>query len=190
VFQLSSVFRFAYKSRNKCRWGGEAVKHSVLALLALSAFATTTVAHSSPELVGLAETFQAGTNVVRKHERLLYFVTGAGQAVRYPVGVGRIANQWTGTTYITAKYSDPSWIPPANMRREKPRLPPFVPGGSPQNPMGVATMTLSGGELAIHGTNQPNSIGRFLPHGCIRMFNEDIADLYRRVGIGTPVIVE
>ena len=76
------------------------------------------------------------------------------------------------------------------MRRDKPRLQPFIPGGSPQNPMGVAAMTLSGGELAIHGTNAPNSIGRFAPDGCIRMFNEDIADLYRRVGIGTPVIVE
>ena len=166
------------------------MKHSVLALLALSAFATTTVAHSAHELVGLAETFQAGTIVVRKHERLLYFVTGAGQAVRYPVGVGRIANQWTGTTYITAKYMDPSWIPPANMRREKPRLPPFVPGGSPQNPMGVAAMTLSGGELAIHGTNAPNSIGRFAPDGCIRMFNEDITDLFGRVSVGTRVVVQ
>ena len=64
------------------------MKHSVLALLALSAFATTTVAHSAPELVGLAETFQAGTIVVRKHERLLYFVTGAGQAVDTPLGSG------------------------------------------------------------------------------------------------------
>jgi len=56
--------------------------------------------------------------------------------------------------------------------------------------MGVAAMTLSGGELAIHGTNEPNSVGHFVPSGCIRMFNEDIDDLYRRVGIGTTVIVE
>jgi lipoprotein-anchoring transpeptidase ErfK/SrfK len=91
------------------------VKRSVLTLLALCAFATTT-AHSAPELVGLAETFRAGTIVVRKHERLLYYVTGVGQAVRYPIGVGRIATQWTGATSITAKYTDPSWIPPPNMR--------------------------------------------------------------------------
>ena len=87
------------------------MKHSVVTLLALSTFATTTVAHSAPELVGLAETFRAGTIVVRKHERQLYYATRAGEAVRYPVGIGRIANQWTGTTYITAKYTDPSWIP-------------------------------------------------------------------------------
>jgi lipoprotein-anchoring transpeptidase ErfK/SrfK len=166
------------------------VKHSVVTLFALSTLATTTVAHSAPELVGLVQTFRAGTIVLRKHERQLYYVTGAGQAVRYPVGVGRIANQWAGATYITAKYTDPSWIPPASMRRDKPRLPPFIPGGSPQNPMGVAAMTLSGGELAIHGTNEPNSVRHFVPYGCIRMLNEDIEDLYRRVGIGTPVIVE
>jgi lipoprotein-anchoring transpeptidase ErfK/SrfK len=162
------------------------VKHSVVTLLALSTLATTTVAHSAPELVGFVQTFRAGTIVLRKHERQLYYVTGAGQAVRYPVGVGRIANQWAGATYITAKYTDPSWIPPASMRRDKP----FIPGGSPENPMGVAAMTLSGGELAIHGTNEPNSIGHFVSYGCIRMFNEDVEDFYRRVGIGTPVIVE
>ena len=146
------------------------MKRSVFMLLALSAFATTT-AHSAPELVGLAETFRAGTIVVRKHERLLYYVTGAGDL-------------------HNSEVYGPIVIPPANMRRDNPRLPPFIPGGSPQNPTGVATMTLSGGELAIHGTNEPNSIGRFVPYGCIRMFNEYIADLYRRVEIGTPVIVE
>ena len=165
------------------------MKNSVATLLALSVFATTT-GHSAPVLVGLSGTFRAGTVVVRKNERLLYYVTGTGQAVRYPVGVGRVANRWMGATYITAKYTDPSWIPPASMRREKPRLPQFVPGGSSQNPMGVAAMTLSGGELAIHGTNEPNSVGHFVPYGSIRMLNEDVADLYRRVRIGTPVMVE
>ena len=105
------------------------MKRSVLTLLALCAFATTT-AQSAPELVGLAETFRAGTIVVRKHEKQYYYVTGVGQAVRYPIGVGRIATQWTGATSITAKYTDPSWIPPPNMRHDRPRPPPFIPGGS------------------------------------------------------------
>ena len=74
------------------------MKRSVLALLTLSALATTTVAHTTPELVGVAEAFRAGTIVVRKHERLLYYVTGVGQAVRYPIGIGRIATQWNGAT--------------------------------------------------------------------------------------------
>ena len=67
-----------------------------------------------------------------------------------------------------SKYTDPSWIPPPNMRHDRPRLPPFIPGGSPENPMGVAAMTLSGGELSIHGTNEPNSVGHFVPYGSIR----------------------
>ncbi|MEX2034248.1 MAG: L,D-transpeptidase, partial [Xanthobacteraceae bacterium] len=62
-------------------------------------------------------------------------------------------------------------------------------GGSPRNPMGVAAMTLSGGDYAIHGTNNPRSIGGFVSYGCIRMYNRDIMDLYARVSVGTPVIV-
>jgi lipoprotein-anchoring transpeptidase ErfK/SrfK len=76
------------------------------------------------------------------------------------------------------------------MRRDKPNLPSLIPGGSPHNPMGVAAMTLSGGEYAIHGTNQRSSIGHLVSYGCIRMFNEDIQDLYQRVSIGTQVVVQ
>ena len=65
----------------------------------------------------------------------------------------------------------------------------MIPGGSPSNPMGVAAMTLAGGEYAIHGTNRPNSVGRFVSYGCVRMYNEDISDLYQRVSVGTPVVV-
>ena len=73
--------------------------------------------------------------------------------------------------------------------RENPKLPPLIPGGSPHNPMGVAAMTLQGLDYAIHGTNQPSLIGHFVSHGCIRMFNEDVTDLFGRVGVGTPVVV-
>ncbi len=55
--------------------------------------------------------------------------------------------------------------------------------------MGAAAMTLAGGFFAIHGTNAPESIGGFVSHGCIRMFNEDVTDLFDRVGIGTTVVV-
>jgi lipoprotein-anchoring transpeptidase ErfK/SrfK len=64
-----------------------------------------------------------------------------------------------------------------------------IPGGSPRNPMGVAAMTLSGGEYAIHGTNMPDSVGGFVSYGCIRMLNADISDLYQRVSVGTTVVV-
>jgi lipoprotein-anchoring transpeptidase ErfK/SrfK len=56
--------------------------------------------------------------------------------------------------------------------------------------MGVAALTLRNGEYAIHGTNNPKSIGGFVSHGCIRMYNKDITKLYAMVGVGTPVIVE
>ena len=64
-----------------------------------------------------------------------------------------------------------------------------IPGGSPHNPMGVAALTLAGGQYAIHGTNVPSSVGGYVSAGCIRMYNQDITDLYQRVPVGTPVIV-
>jgi lipoprotein-anchoring transpeptidase ErfK/SrfK len=76
------------------------------------------------------------------------------------------------------------------VKRDKPSLPDMIPGGSPNNPMGVAALTLSGGgEYAIHGTNQPASIGGFVSYGCIRMHNADVTDLYGRVDVGTTVVV-
>ena len=170
------------------------MKQRLLLLLFLTAVATATAtlrtAYANGEAVLTKESFKPGTIVVRTKERALYYVTGAGRAIRYPVGVGRSGKQWAGSAYITGKYTDPSWVPPSEVRRDKPNLPPIIPGGSPHNPMGVAAMTLSGGEYAIHGTNQPSSIGRFVSYGCIRMFNEDIQDLYQRVSVGTQVIVQ
>jgi lipoprotein-anchoring transpeptidase ErfK/SrfK len=126
---------------------------------------------------------------VNTHERRLYYVLGNGQAIRYPVGVGRAGQQWAGASYVDGKYEHPAWSPPAVIRRDKPSLPRVIPGGSPHNPMGVAALTLAGGEYAIHGTNAPGSIGGFVSYGCIRMYNQDIVDLYDRVSVGTRVIV-
>jgi lipoprotein-anchoring transpeptidase ErfK/SrfK len=131
----------------------------------------------------------AGTVVVRTHERRLYFVNGDGTAIRYPVGVGKASKQWTGNTRIDGKYVRPAWSPPREVKRDKPSLPDVIPGGSPRNPMGAAALTLAGGEYAIHGTNVPHSIGGFVSYGCIRMFNQDVVDLYSRVSVGTTVMV-
>jgi lipoprotein-anchoring transpeptidase ErfK/SrfK len=136
-----------------------------------------------------ASGYEPGTIVIRTHERRLYYYLDGGKALRYRVGVGKAGMQWSGTSYINGKYLSPAWKPPADIRREKPGLPGVVPGGSASNPMGVAAMTLAGGEYAIHGTNRPSSIGGFVSHGCIRMYNEDITDLYGRVGYHTPVVV-
>jgi lipoprotein-anchoring transpeptidase ErfK/SrfK len=133
--------------------------------------------------------YPAGSIVVRTSERRLYLVLGNGHALRYPVGVGRHGRQWTGTAFIDGKRLRPDWSPPAEIRRDRPGLPDVIPGGSPRNPMGAAALTLFGGEYAIHGTNDPRSIGGFVSYGCIRMFNADVLDLYSRVRIGTPVVV-
>jgi lipoprotein-anchoring transpeptidase ErfK/SrfK len=170
------------------------VKKTLFAFLAAAVgaagLATVDAAHARGDVVTMKEAVTPGTIIVRTQERRLYYVTGAGQAISYPVGVGKVGKQWSGTSYISGKYTHPAWSPPAEVRRDKPYLPHVIPGGSPGNPMGVAAMTLSGGEYAIHGTNQPNSIGHFVSYGCIRMYNEDIRDLYSRVSVGTRVVVE
>ena len=130
-----------------------------------------------------------GTIIVRTGERRLYYVMGDGRAIRYTVGVGRAGKQWFGRSYIEGKYIRPAWAPPAAVKRDNPRIPDYIPGGAPNNPMGAAAMTLNGGEYAIHGTNRPGSVGRFVSYGCIRMYNQDVLDLFKRVHVGTPVLV-
>ena len=146
-------------------------------------------AQARGDIVSVKDSYMPGTIVIRTGERRLYYIVGAGQAIRYPVGVGRAGMQWSGTASIDGKYIEPAWSAPASIRRDYRSLPSVVPGGSTHNPMGAAAMTLSRGEYAIHGTNAPGTIGGFVSHGCIRMHNEDIMDLYSRVGVGTHVVV-
>ncbi|HEX5868146.1 MAG TPA: L,D-transpeptidase [Beijerinckiaceae bacterium] len=134
--------------------------------------------------------YSPGTVVINTNQRRLYYVVDGGRAVRYPVGVGKPGKQWFGAARIDGMYRNPAWSPPAVVRRDNPRLPDVIPGGTPGNPMGVAALTLSGGEYAIHGTNKPSSIGGFVSYGCIRMHNSDITDLFGRVTVGTQVIVQ
>ena len=133
--------------------------------------------------------YPVGTIVVRTNQRRLYYIVGPDRAISYPVGVGKAGQQWSGTSTINGKYIRPAWSPPADIKRANPKLPNVIEGGSPRNPMGAAAMTLSGGEYAIHGTNQPGSIGGFVSYGCIRMHNSHVLDLYARVSVGTQVIV-
>jgi lipoprotein-anchoring transpeptidase ErfK/SrfK len=159
-----------------------------LGLLVLLAAMISPAPASAREVVKF-QAESAGTIVVRTQERRLYLVLGDGRAMRYPVGVGRAGKQWSGTSYVNGKYRNPAWSPPDEIRRDKPSLPAVIPGGTPGNPMGVAALTLAHGEYAIHGTNAPGSIGGFVSYGCIRMYNQDITDLFDRVAVGTPVIV-
>lgn len=153
------------------------------------ALVAAAVAHASAREVPFTG-YSRGTIVVKTSERRLYYVLDRAHALQFPVGVGKQGQRWTGRAHVGGKYVRPAWSPPADIRRENPRLPKVIPGGAPNNPMGVAALTLDDGEYAIHGTNRPDSIGRFVSHGCIRMYNQDIRTLYRLVDIGTPVIVE
>jgi lipoprotein-anchoring transpeptidase ErfK/SrfK len=170
-----------------------ALYRSAAAFIAVASLylpATITPASARGDIVAFNADVSPGTIVVRTNERRLYLVLGQGRAMAYPVGVGRAGRQWAGRSTISGKHIQPAWTAPPDMARENPRLGGrVIPGGSPQNPMGVAAMTLSGGDYAIHGTNNPGSIGGFVSYGCIRMYNQDITDLIDRVSIGSPVIV-
>ena len=163
------------------------------ATLALAAAGLVMIGTAAPanarEVVRYNAEVQPGTIVVKTAERKLYLVLGDGQALRYTVAVGRPGKQWQGKAQVNGKYVRPAWTPPAEVKADNPNLPDVIPGGAPNNPMGVAAMTLSGGEYAIHGTNKPESIGKFASYGCIRMLNQDITDLFGRVDVGTQVVV-
>ena len=146
------------------------------------------IVQASPSMVAFGG-YAAGTIVVKTSARRLYLVLDATRALAYPVGVGKAGKQWQGVSRIDGKYVEPAWSPPAEVKRDNPSLPDVIPGGSPHNPMGVAAMTLAGTEYAIHGTNMPGSIGGFVSYGCIRMYNQDITDLFGRVPMGTTVVV-
>lgn len=158
---------------------------SVMTLLAPMAAAG---AAASAQVVQFTADYPRGTVVIRTQERRLYYVLGRGQAIRYPVGVGRAGKQWSGVHRITSKHVHPSWAPLPEIRRAEPNLPDVIPPG-PRNPLGTRAMMIGNTNYAIHGTNRPNSIGRFVSWGCIRMHNAHIEDLFQRVRVGAAVVV-
>ena len=167
------------------------LRHVALATLALSAVSATALPVKAREVVGMRDgRFDPGTIVIRTGERKLYFVTAPGEAIRYTVAVGKAGKQWRGVKYVEELQVDPAWSPPAEVRRDNPRMPDVIPGGSPRNPMGARVIGLGPtGQYAIHGTNMPNTIGTAASYGCFRMHNQDVIDLYARVRMGTPVVV-
>ena len=130
-----------------------------------------------------------GTIVVSTQERRLYLVLEGGRAIRYGVGVGRPGFEWSGVQRVTRMEEWPDWRPPAQMLRRRPDLPRYMEGGE-DNPLGARAMYLGGSLYRIHGSNEPNTIGQAVSSGCIRMTNEDVADLYSRVRVGTTVVVQ
>jgi len=136
-----------------------------------------------------------GTIVVDTASRYLYLVEPGGTAIRYGIGVGRQGFSWSGRAIIQRKAKWPRWTPPATMVARDPFAAKWADGmpGGPTNPLGARALYLFQGNVdtlyRIHGTFQPESIGKAVSSGCIRLLNVDIADLYERVPIGAQVIV-
>jgi len=138
-----------------------------------------------------------GTIVVDTKSNYLYLVEPGRTAIRYGVASGTEAAGWTGTATVGRKAEWPHWMPPADMLQRWPHLKPTanaggLPGG-PDNPLGARALYLHQGNrdtlYRIHGTNEPETIGRGASSGCIRMTNVDVIDLFNRVKVGAKVIV-
>ena len=129
-----------------------------------------------------------GTIVIDTPQKFLFLIEPGGRAIRYGVGVGRPGFEWSGVKSITRKAEWPGWTPPPQMMLRRPDLPAHMDGG-PENPLGARALYLGSSLYRIHGTNEPETIGRDVSSGCIRMMNEDVIDLYDRVRVGTKVIV-
>lgn len=149
-----------------------------------------------PQNVSYRSQYSAGTIVVDPRNHFLYLVVSNRRARRYGVGVGKAGLAFKGSATIKRKAEWPSWTPTQNMIRREPkkyaRYAGGVPGG-PGNPLGARALYLYKGSrdtyYRIHGTTQPSSIGRSVSNGCIRMVNDHVIDLYKRVPIGSRVVV-
>jgi lipoprotein-anchoring transpeptidase ErfK/SrfK len=132
-----------------------------------------------------------GTIVIDSDARYLYYVLPEGKAIRYGVTVGEEAMAWSGVAKVGGMTEWPGWTPTPG-ERARMDVPAYVSPG-PQNPMGARAMYLFENNkdtlYRIHGTNQPEYIGHAISSGCIRMTNEDVIDLYKRVKPGTVVVV-
>jgi lipoprotein-anchoring transpeptidase ErfK/SrfK len=134
----------------------------------------------------------SGTIVVDTDDRHLYYVMPEGKAIRYGITVGEDGQSWAGIARVGYMQEWPPWVPTEGEKQRLGPLPSYVEGGA-ANPMGARAMYLYQGSkdtlFRIHGTNQPEYIGEAISSGCIRMTNEDVIDLYKRVKVGTPVVV-
>jgi len=153
--------------------------------------------YNGKKTVSYRSRHKPGTIIISTTKRKLYFVLSATQAIEYGVGVGRQGFEWSGKAKIARKAEWPSWRPPKEMiKRELEKygreLPAFVEGG-PSNPLGARALYLyEGGRdtlYRIHGTDAPWTVGQNVTHGCIRLYNNDVIDLYNRARVGTKVIV-
>ena len=141
------------------------------------------------QVVSIKTKERSGTIIVSFADRRLYKLIGSGRAISYPIGIPKAIDRWDGTLQVTQKRKNPPWRPTASMRRKNPRLPSYVPGGHPQNPMGARALYLGHTFYRIHGTDAPWTIGQAASSGCVRMYNNHAIDLYKRTKVGAKVMV-
>ena len=148
------------------------------------------------EIVTYRTAERPGTIIIDTSKRRLFYVLPGGKAISYGIGVGREGFGWSGVAKVGDKQEWPRWIPTKEMQQREPKkYGQYRDGmdGGPENPLGARAIYLYLGKqdthLRIHGTNQPQSIGTSASNGCFRMINDHVIDLYRRVKVGTPVVV-
>jgi len=144
---------------------------------------------SGKQRVPFSREYALGTVVVSFSDRRLYFISEPGVAISYPVGTPTGEARWSGISHVSRKVVNPKWTPTPDMRRENPELPVSMPGGHPYNPLGPRALYLGDTLYRIHGTDAPWTVGEEVSHGCVRLYNTDIVDLYDRVPVGAKVIV-
>jgi lipoprotein-anchoring transpeptidase ErfK/SrfK len=133
--------------------------------------------------------FNPGEIIVSFGDRRLYYVESKTTAISYAIAIPKAEAKWSGVSYVSQKRENPTWTPTEDMRRENPKLPAYVAGGDPRNPLGVRALYLGESLYRIHGTDAPQLIGQQVSHGCIRMYNQDVVDLYKRAKVGAKVTV-
>ena len=143
----------------------------------------------SKHVVSFKTKHAPGTMVVSFSDRRLYYVLKGKRAISYPIAVPKSDAKWSGTYPMTSKRVNPTWTPTPSMLRENPKLPRVVQGGDPKNPLGVRALYVGNTLYRIHGTDAPWLIGEAVSHGCVRMFNKDVVDLYNRASVGSKIIV-
>ena len=144
------------------------------------------------QIVPYARKEAPGSILVESRGPFVYYVLPGGKAIRYGAIVGEAGQAWSGVVTVGRKEEWPGWTPTADEKRRLGPLPNYVEGGA-RNPMGARGLYLyAGGKdtlYRIHGTNQPEYIGRAISSGCIRLTNEDVIDLYTRVKVDATVVV-
>lgn len=136
-----------------------------------------------------------GTVIVDTAKRVLFLTLPEGKAIRYGVGIGRDGFAWSGRAIINHKKAWPTWTPPAEMIEREPELEEWRNGMPPslENPLGARALYIyqDGHDTLyrLHGTGQPETIGRAVSSGCVRLLHQDVIDLYNRVPDKTPIVV-